>query len=171
VNVETKEQSKQWMHTHSPNKPKKFKQMLSACQKSDGDFLGQERYANGGIHAAREEITSDMYCETLKSCLRPAIQNKRRGMLTYSLFVVRLHDNVLPHIAARTRALLEHFSWELFDHPPYSPDLILSDYHLFTCSYQKNWLGSQCFNNNEELTVIVKTWLSSKVADFCDTST
>jgi hypothetical protein len=23
VNVETKEQSKQWMHTHSPNKPKK----------------------------------------------------------------------------------------------------------------------------------------------------
>jgi hypothetical protein len=31
MNVETKEQSKQWMHTHSPNKPKKFKQ-TSACQ-------------------------------------------------------------------------------------------------------------------------------------------
>jgi hypothetical protein len=30
VSVETKEQSKQWMHTHSPNKPKKFKQMLPA---------------------------------------------------------------------------------------------------------------------------------------------
>jgi alpha-amylase/alpha-mannosidase (GH57 family) len=30
VNVETIEKSKQWMHTHSPNKPKKFKQMLSA---------------------------------------------------------------------------------------------------------------------------------------------
>jgi hypothetical protein len=28
VNVETKEQSKQWMHTHSPNKPKNFKQTL-----------------------------------------------------------------------------------------------------------------------------------------------
>jgi hypothetical protein len=29
--IETKEQSavKQWMHTHSPDKPKKFKQMLS----------------------------------------------------------------------------------------------------------------------------------------------
>ena len=25
VNAETKEQSKQWMHMHSPNKPKKFK--------------------------------------------------------------------------------------------------------------------------------------------------
>jgi hypothetical protein len=26
LNVETKEQSKQWMHTHSPHKPKKFKE-------------------------------------------------------------------------------------------------------------------------------------------------
>jgi hypothetical protein len=27
MNVETKEQSKQWKHTHLPNKPTKFKQM------------------------------------------------------------------------------------------------------------------------------------------------
>jgi hypothetical protein len=27
MNVETKEQSKQWMHTHSPDKPKKFKEL------------------------------------------------------------------------------------------------------------------------------------------------
>jgi transposase len=58
-----------------------------------------------------------------------------------------LHDNVPPH-AARTQALLEHFNWELFDHPPYSPDLAPSDYHLFT--YLKNWLGSQHFSNMEE---------------------
>jgi hypothetical protein len=30
VNGETKEQSKRWMHTNSPNKPKNFKQTLSA---------------------------------------------------------------------------------------------------------------------------------------------
>jgi hypothetical protein len=30
VNFETKEQSKQWMHTYSPNKLKKFKQILPA---------------------------------------------------------------------------------------------------------------------------------------------
>jgi hypothetical protein len=29
VNIETKEQSKLWMHTHSPNKPKEFKQLPS----------------------------------------------------------------------------------------------------------------------------------------------
>jgi hypothetical protein len=44
VNVETIEQSKHWMHTHSPDKPKKFKRTLSACQKADGNcFLGQKR--------------------------------------------------------------------------------------------------------------------------------
>jgi hypothetical protein len=48
-----------------------------------------------------------------------AIKNKRNGMLIYS--VVLLHGNVCPHTAARTRAILEHFNWELFDHHPYNP--------------------------------------------------
>jgi hypothetical protein len=72
---------------------------------------------------------------------------------------VLLCGNARLHTAARTRALLEHFSWELLDHLPYSPDLAPSDYHLFI--YLKNWLGSQCFINTEELMEGVKTWLSS----------
>jgi histone-lysine N-methyltransferase SETMAR len=72
--------------------------------------------------------------------------------------VVLLHDNARPHAAAHTQALLEHFNWELFDHPLHSPDLALSDYHLFT--YLKNWLRSQHFRNNEELMEGVKMWLS-----------
>jgi histone-lysine N-methyltransferase SETMAR len=75
-------------------------------------------------------ITSDVYCETLKKKLLRTIQNKMYGMLISG--VVVLHDNTRPHTAARTRALLQYFNWELFDHPPYSPDLALSDYHLFT---------------------------------------
>jgi transposase len=81
-----------------------------------------------------------------------------RGMLTSG--VVLPKDNARPHTAARTRSLLEHFSWEMFDHPPYSPDLAPSEYHLFT--YLKNWLRSQRFNKNEELIEAVKKWLSSQ---------
>jgi hypothetical protein len=56
MDVETKEQSKQWMHTHSPNKPKVFKQTLSACQKADGNcFVRQARSADNGIHATRDQ--------------------------------------------------------------------------------------------------------------------
>jgi histone-lysine N-methyltransferase SETMAR len=86
-----------------------------------------------------------------------------REMLTSG--VVLLHDNARPHRVACARVLLEHFNWELFDHPPYSPDLTPSDYRLFT--YPKNWLESQRLNNNE-LTKGVKTWLSSQAADFFD---
>jgi hypothetical protein len=50
---------------------------------------------------------------------------------------------------------------------PISPDLAPGDYNLFICL--KNWLGSQRFNNNEELMEGVKTWLSSQAADFFDT--
>jgi hypothetical protein len=85
---------------------------------------------------------------------------------------VLLHDNAHPNTntASRTRALLEHFSWELFDHPPYSPSVASSDHHLFTyLTYLKTWLGSQRFGNNEELMEGVKTWLSSHVPDFFDT--
>jgi hypothetical protein len=37
------------MHTHSPNKQKKFKQISAR-----NNFLGQERIADGGIHAIRD---------------------------------------------------------------------------------------------------------------------
>jgi hypothetical protein len=80
---------------------------------------------------------------------------------------VLLRDNTLPHTAARTRARLENFSWELFDHPPCSPDLTPSGYRLFT--YLKNWLTSQRFSNNEEFMEGVKTWLSSQATEFFDT--
>jgi histone-lysine N-methyltransferase SETMAR len=76
-------------------------------------------------------------------------------MLTSSVLIVLLHDNVRLHTAACMRALLENINCELFDHPPYSPYLTLSDYHLFTSL--KNWLRSQCLNNKEELMEGVKT--------------
>jgi hypothetical protein len=52
--VETKKQSKQWMHMHSPNKLKKFTQ-TSACQKAYRNrFMGEEKSADGEIHATRD---------------------------------------------------------------------------------------------------------------------
>jgi transposase len=153
------------MDTQSPNKPRKFKR-TSACQKAnDNGFLGQEMSADGGIHATRDHNNVTNVLRNTKKKLRRAIQNKRRGMLIYG--VVLLHDNAFPHTAARTRALMEHFNWELSDYPPYSPDPVPSDYHLLT--YQKNWLRSQYFNINEELMEGVKTWLSSQAACFFDT--
>jgi hypothetical protein len=66
-----------------------------------------------------------------------------------------------------TRTLLEHFNWELFENPPYSPDLTPSHDKPFICL--KNSLRSQRFNNNEKLMEGVKTWLISQAGDVLDT--
>jgi hypothetical protein len=110
-------------------------------------------------NSAACELSHVLYCETLKN-LRMAIQDKKRGMLTSG--VVLLHDNACPHIAFHTRALLEHFNWELFDYPPYRPDLAPNDYRLLM--YLNIWLRPQRFSNNE-LMESVKTRSSSQAAD------
>jgi hypothetical protein len=55
VKVETKEQSKQWMHRHLPNKPEKFKQM-SARNLMVTVFCNRKG-ADSGIHATRNRST------------------------------------------------------------------------------------------------------------------
>ena len=77
--------------------------------------------------------------------------------------VVLLHDKARPHTAARTNALIRLFNWEIFDHPPYSPDLAPSDYHLFT-----KMMATQRFITKEELMDGVNNWLHNLEATFFD---
>ena len=42
-----------------------------------------------------------------------------------------LHDNAHPHTAAHTVDTLRALKFEVLKHPPYSPDLAPSDFHLF----------------------------------------
>jgi histone-lysine N-methyltransferase SETMAR len=43
-----------------------------------------------------------------------------------------LHDNAPAHRALATLKKLAYLGFQFLDHPPYSPDLALSDYHLFS---------------------------------------
>jgi len=55
---------------------------------------------------------------------------------------------------------LKKFNWEVFDRPPYSPDLAPSDIHLF--QELKTWFGGQRFDANDELNDAVKRRISSR---------
>jgi hypothetical protein len=110
--------------THSPNNLKNFKLTLSARKVMAAVFWDRKGVLM--LEFMKQETTmSEVYCKILKK-LCSVIQTRGHGMLTSG--VVVLHDNVHLHIAAHTGALLEHFNWELFDHPSYSPDLPLNDY-------------------------------------------
>jgi hypothetical protein len=93
VNDETKEHSKHWMHTHSPNKRKKFELTLSARKLMATAFWDKKGVLMGEI---LQQMTTITYCETLKEQLW-VIENKRNGMLTYG---VVLFHNARPHTAA-----------------------------------------------------------------------
>ena len=81
--------------------------------------------------------------------------------------VVLLHDNARPHTARRTAAVLSEFRWELFDHPPYSPDLALRDFHVFL--HLKKFLSSTArFSNDDELKTSITLWFHSQMAEFYD---
>ncbi|GFW34325.1 mariner Mos1 transposase [Trichonephila clavipes] len=93
--------------------------------------------------------------------LRRALQNKRHGMLSKG--VLLLYDNTRPHTSRTARELLKYFGWEVLDHAPYSPDLAPSGFSLLR--YLKHSLGEKRFSDNEEVKLVVNSWLSDQVAD------
>ena len=109
-------------------------------------------------------INSAVYCETLKK-LKCAIQNKRHGILSATILL--LHDNARPHSAAQTQDLITSFRWEQMDHPPYSPDLVPSDFHLFV--HLKKYLGGKQFDDDDDdLKDAVQKLLTLQAAEFCE---
>ena len=83
----------------------------------------------------------------LTARLKPAIRSKCRELLSKG--VVLLHDNARPHTAAHTAETLKKCKFGLMAHPPYSPDLALSDYHLFGPLKEALW-GCQ-FTSDQEV--------------------
>jgi histone-lysine N-methyltransferase SETMAR len=71
---ETKQQSQQWMHTNSPNKPKKFKQTFSNRKVMATVFWDQKGPLLVEFMQPGTTINAAVYCQTLQH-LRRAIQN------------------------------------------------------------------------------------------------
>lgn len=114
---------------------------------------------NGLIHMEflprGETINSEAYCDTLQR-LQRAIQNKR-GFMSENVFLI--HDNARHHSSARTQRELQRLNWEVFGHPPFSPDLAPSDFHLFP--KLKEFVDGRSFVNGKDLKQAVACWLKS----------
>ena len=78
--------------------------------------------------------------------------------------VILQHDNATPHTARVTQGWLEKYGWEILPHPPHSPDLAPSDYHLF--GPLKRELAGKRFDDDEELVDHVRKWLQNLDGSF-----
>jgi len=109
-----------------------------------------------------ETITGDRYRLQLMRLSR-ALREKRPQYAERHDKVILQHDNARPHVAKQVKTYLETLKWDVLPHPPYSPDIAPSDYHLFrsmthglaeehftSCEEAKNWVDSSIASKDEE---------------------
>ena len=105
-------------------------------------------------------LNSDVYLAQLDR-LEAAIAAKRPRKKNQIVFH---HDNARPHVEGRVIQSIEDKSWDLLEHPPYSPTEAPTDYHVNRS--MKNWLMGKTFENFDELITEVKAWIGSKNQHF-----
>ena len=71
-------------------------------------------------------------------------------------------DAVEPSTAWKTATIRaeETLKWEVLPHPPYSPDIVLSDYYLFRS--MPHGLANQQFHSYEDIEKWLDLWIASK---------
>uniref|UniRef100_G1KYT3 Histone-lysine N-methyltransferase SETMAR n=1 Tax=Anolis carolinensis TaxID=28377 RepID=G1KYT3_ANOCA len=96
-----------------------------------------------------------------KSVLRCRWVRKEKGN------VFLQHDSARPHTSHDTTTELQRLALTTVRHPPYSPDLAPSDFHLFPIMKENLWGHYNASDEDVERTV--RCWLRKKSVDFfCD---
>jgi len=141
--------------------PPKFR-----VQKSVGIVLASIFWDKDGIllidYLPKGQTTNAEYYSSLLVHLKDILKEKRRGEFTKG--VLFLHDNAPAHRALATQKKLAYLSFHCLDHPPFSPDLAPSEYHLFS-ELKKHFKGRH-FSSDAELIAAAETWLDGQPSDF-----
>jgi transposase len=101
-----------------------------------------------------QTITGEYYAGLLRK-YREKLKEKRRGKLAKG--VLLQHDNVHVHTCKLSMNAISECGFELVPHPPYSPDLAPSDYHLFR--FLKSDIKGRRFADDEEVINFVEQWI------------
>jgi len=126
-NSETKQQSMEWRHSGSPH-PQKFRVQNSVGKVLASIFWDQDSILLIDYLPKGQTINAECYSSLLVQ-VKCILKLKRRRKFTKGVFF--LHDNAPAHRALATQKNLAYLGFQCVDHPPYSPDLAPSDYHLF----------------------------------------
>ena len=155
---ETKQQSMDWRHS---DLPQKFR-----VQKTAGNVLASIFWDQDGIlptdYLPKGQTINVEYYSSLLVQLKDILKEKHRGKVTK--VVLFLHDSAPAHRVLATQKKLAYLGFQCLDHPPYSPGLAPSDYHLFPGL--KKQLKGRHFSSDAEAIAAAETWLDGQTSDF-----
>jgi len=144
-----------------PPPPKKISSTKIRWKNSLLDFWDQD-----GIllidYLPRVQTINAEYYSSLLVQLKDILKEKLRGKFTKGVFF--LHDNAPAHRALATQTKLACLVFQCLDHPPYSPDLAPSEYHLFPGL--KKQLEVRNFSSDAEVIAAAETWLDGQLFFF-----
>jgi len=102
-------------------------------QKSAGKFLTSIFWNQDSIllidYLPKGQTINAEYYSSLVVQLKDILKEKHRWKVTKG--VLFLHNNAPAHQALATQKKPVYLGFQCLDHPPYSPDSALLDYHLF----------------------------------------
>jgi len=136
-------------------------------QKSAGKVLASIFRDQDGIllfhYLPKGQTINAEYYSSLLVQLKDILKEKRRGKVTKG--VLFLHDYAPADRAFATQKKLAYLGFHCLDHPPCSPDLAPSDYHLFP-GLKKKQLKGRHFSSDAEVIASAETWLDGQPSEF-----
>ena len=109
-----------------------------------------------------ETITSEKYAQQIDEMhgklqrLQPALVNRKGPVLP--------HDNAWLHVTQPVIQKLNKLGYKVLPHPPYSPDLLPTNYHFF--KHLTSFLQGKCFHNQQEAKNVFQEFIESQSMDF-----
>lgn len=158
---DNRQRSGQWLdvdeppkHMPKPNRhPKKTMLTIWWCRKG---VIHYEFLKKGEtINAEKYVQVIDRFHKKLKE-MWPALTNRKGPLL--------LHDNARPHTSKITTTKLNQLGVEVLPHPPYSPDLAPTDYHLF--KHLASFLSNKIYENQTEVENDFNEFIASRDPTF-----
>lgn len=157
---ESKQTSKQWKRADSPP-PTKLKQEKSTNKVFYSFFWDYKGIIVKEPAPVGTTITKTYYENILVNELHPEIKKQRRGLL--SAGVILHHGNAPAHTSHLVSSAIHNLQYEVLRHPPYSSDLMPSDYFLFRVL--KDYLRGRHYNDRSSLGSSIHQCLNSVSKD------
>ena len=135
-------------------------------QKSAGKVLASFFWDQDGIlltdKLPKGQTINAEYYSSLLVQLKDILKEKRRWKFTK--VVLFLQINAPAHRELATQKKLTYLGFQCLDHPPCSPDVAPSDYHLFP-GLKKQSKGHH-FSSDAEVIAAAETWLDGQLSEF-----